>query len=163
MASKKLAQKLNDLMNGELSAHNTYLQMAAWASAQNLDGAKKFLLGHAAEERAHMMKFFDYLDDLGAPIAIKTVTAPVIKAKDVRELFVRVQKEEEGVSKAIFEVIDLAREERDFATDQFLQWFAREQHEEEKLAKQILDKIDLILKGDNTLYFIDLELGKFAG
>jgi len=162
MASAELSAKLNDLMNGELRAHNIYLQMAAWASGQNLDGVKGFLLGHAEEERGHMMKFFHYLDDLSAPISLGTVEAPKIAASNVKDLFLQLQKEEQAVSAAIFEVIGIAREERDYPTDQFLQWFAAEQHEEEKMAQAILDKIDLIGDGPNSLYLFDLEIAKMG-
>lgn len=162
MASPELSAKLNDLMNGELRAHNIYLQMAAWASGRNLDGVRGFLLGHAAEERGHMMKFFDYLDELSAPISLDTVDKPTVSANNVKELFLQLQAEEKAVSQNIFEVIGIARDERDYATDQFLQWFAAEQHEEEKLAQAILDKIDLIGEGPNSLYLFDLEIAKMG-
>lgn len=162
MVSDKLEKKLNDLLNGELEAHHIYLQAAAWASDHKFEGAKTFLLVHAAEELTHMLKFFAFLDDLGAPISLKALPKPVVDAKTIKELFVRVQEEERKVSKNIFEVIDLARAEHSYETDQFLQWFAAEQHEEEKLCRQILDKIELIGEGPNSQYFIDKELGGLA-
>lgn len=162
MASDKLASKLNELMNGELHAHNTYMGMAAWASNNNLEGVKAFLLGHAAEERGHMMRFFNYLSELGAPISFNAVAEPKIAANDVRGIFLRVQQDEQNVSRNIYAVIDLARAESDYATDQFLQWFAAEQHEEEQLARTILDTIDLIGEGPHALYMVDRELAKLA-
>ncbi|OYX02297.1 MAG: ferroxidase [Rhizobiales bacterium 32-66-8] len=162
MVSEKLQGKLNDLLNGELAAHHIYLQAAAWASGQNLEGTKTFLLKHAAEELTHMLKFFAFLDDLGAPIAIKALPKPEILANDIVGLFKLVQEEERKVSKNIFEVIDIARAEHSYEADQFLQWFAGEQHEEEKLCRQILDKIALIGDGPNSLYLVDREVGKLS-
>lgn len=162
MVSDKLKAKLNELLNGELEAHHIYLQCAAWASGNKFEGAKAFLLLHATEERAHMMKFFDFLDDCGATIDIKALPKPVVEAATIRELFLRVQQEEEKVSSRIYQAIDLARSEHSYETDQFLQWFAAEQHEEEKLCRQILDKIDLIGEGPNSNYFIDQELAGLA-
>lgn len=162
MVSDKLKAKLNELMNGELEAHHIYLQCAAWASSAKFEGAKAFLLVHATEERAHMMKFFDFLDDCGADIDFKALAKPLVDAKTIRELFLRVQDEERKVSGHIYEAIDLARAEHSYETDQFLQWFAAEQHEEEKLCRQILDKIDLIGDGPNSNYFIDQELAGLA-
>ncbi|TCT06637.1 ferritin [Aquabacter spiritensis] len=162
MVSEKLETKLNELLNGELEAHHIYLQAAAWASAMKFEGAKNFLLVHAAEELTHMLKFFTFLDDLGAPIALKALPKPVIDATTIKALFVRVQEEERKVSQHIFEAIDLARAEHSYETDQFLQWFAAEQHEEEKLCRQILDKIELIGEGPNSQYFVDKELGALA-
>jgi len=162
MASADLAKKLNDLLNGELAAHNTYLQMAAWACGRNLEGAKAFFLGHSAEERVHMLKFLDYLDDIGAPISINAQPSPDINETDIRAVLERFQAEEQAVSRNIFAVIDMARSEHDYATDQFLQWFAQEQHEEEKLARAVLDKHDLIGDGPNSAYLFDLELARLA-
>ncbi|QTL05860.1 ferritin [Aquabacter sp. L1I39] len=162
MVSEKLEAKLNDLLNGELEAHHIYLQAAAWASANNLEGAKDFLLKHAAEELTHMLKFFAFLDDLGAPISLKALPKPEIPANDLTGLVKRIQEEERKVSRNIFEVIELARAEHSYETDQFLQWFAAEQHEEEKLCRQILDKIALIGEGPNSLYLADRELARLA-
>lgn len=162
MVSETLEAKLNDLLNGELEAHHIYLQCAAWASANKFEGAKSFLLLHATEERGHMLKFFTFLDDLGAPISFKALEKPVIEAANVRELFLRVQDEERKVSSHIYEAIHLARAEHSYEADQFLQWFAAEQHEEEKLCRQILDLIDLIGEGPNSNYLIDKELAGLA-
>ncbi|MGU3494559.1 ferritin [Xanthobacteraceae bacterium A53D] len=162
MVSEKLGQKLNDLLNGELEAHHIYMATAAWASGHNLEGAKDFLLKHAAEELTHMLKFFNFIDELGLPISIKALPKPEIKANDVVALFTRVQEEERKVSRNIFAVIELAREEHSYETDQFLQWFAAEQHEEEKLCRAVLDKIALIGEGPSSLYLIDRELARLA-
>lgn len=162
MVSEKLEAKLNDLLNGELEAHHIYLQAAAWASGNNLEGTKDFLLKHAAEELTHMLKFFAFLDELGAPIALKALPKPEILANDLTGLVKRIQEEERKVSRNIFEVIELARAEHSYETDQFLQWFAAEQHEEEKLCRQILDKIALIGDGPNSLYLADRELAHLA-
>ncbi len=162
MVSDKLGQKLNDLLNGELEAHHIYLQAAAWASAHNLEGAKTFLLKHAAEELTHMLKFFGFLDDLGLPITLRALPKPEVYANDVHGLFTRIQEEERKVSQNIYEVIHFARSEHSYETDQFLQWFAAEQHEEEKLARTILDKIALIGDGPNSLYLVDRELTRLA-
>ncbi len=162
MVSEKLGQKLNELLNGELQAHHVYLAAAAWASGRNLEGAKTFLLKHAAEELTHMLKFFTFLDDLGLPITFKALPKPEVPANDVNGLFKLVQEEERKVSRHIHEAIDLARSEHSYETDQFLQWFAAEQHEEEKLARAILDKIALIGEGPNSLYLVDRELAHLA-
>ncbi|MCB4768626.1 hypothetical protein LGR54_08430 [Ancylobacter sp. Lp-2] len=70
MVSDKLKAKLNELLNGEMEAHHIYTQAAARSSANAFEGATKFLLGHAKEELSHMLKFFGFLDDLGAEISL---------------------------------------------------------------------------------------------
>ncbi|MBS7544723.1 ferritin [Ancylobacter oerskovii] len=162
MVSDKLKTKLNELLNGEMEAHHIYTQAAAWTSSHSFEGATKFFLAHAQEELGHMLKFFEFLDDLGAEITLHGHQRPLIKAEDIRELFVAVQDEERKVTRHIVEAIELARAENSFETDAFLQWFAREQHEEEKLCRKILDRIDLIGGGPNAKYFIDRELAELT-
>lgn len=162
MVSDKLEAKLNELLNGEMEAHHVYTQAAAWASANKFEGVTKFLLGHAKEEMGHMLKFFEFLDDLGAHITLHGHQRPVISAGNVRELFLRIQEEERKVTAHIVEAITLARAENSFETDSFLEWFSREQHEEEKLCRKILDRIDLIGDGPHAAYFVDKELGSLA-
>lgn len=162
MVSDRLKSKLNELLNGEMEANHIYTQAAAWASANKFEGATKFFLGHAKEELEHMLKFFDFLDDLGAEITIHGHQRPVITATDIKSLVERIQQEEFKVTRHIVEAIDLAREEHSFETDAFLQWFAKEQHEEEKLCRKILDRIELIGEGPNSNYYIDRELAGLA-
>jgi len=162
MASEKLKAKLNELLNGEMEAHHVYTQAAAWASQNKFEGVTAFLLGHAKEELSHMLKFFEFLDDLGAEISLHGHQRPVLNTDNVRALFVAIQGEEQKVTKHIYEAIEMARAEHSYETDEFLQWFAREQHEEEKLCRKILDRMDLIGEGPHTEYFIDKELGAMA-
>ncbi|GGC64685.1 ferritin [Chelatococcus reniformis] len=162
MVSDNLADALGDLLNGELEAHHAYLQAAGWAADRNLDGCKAFLLAHAAEELGHMHKIFAYMVDLGVPIRLKTLPAPVVRANDVVGLFTEIRDRERAVTQSIGAVVDLAARERHHGTFQFLQWFVAEQHEEDSLCKSLLDKIALIGDGPNALYLIDKEIGHMA-
>lgn len=162
VVSEKVKSRMNELLNGEMEAHHLYMQAAAWASAKQFEGATKFFIGHAKEELAHMLKFFEFLDDLGAQIALHGHQRPLIDADDIRTLFLLIQDEERKVTRNVGEAIDLARAEHSFETDAFLQWFAQEQHEEERLCRKILDRIDLIGAGPHANYYVDKELGDLA-
>ncbi|MBW1677569.1 MAG: hypothetical protein JRF30_10585 [Deltaproteobacteria bacterium] len=50
-------------------------------------------------------------------------------------------------------------EERDHATNSFLQWFVTEQVEEETSATEIFNKIKLIGDAPGGLFMLDRELG----
>jgi ferritin len=54
----------------------------------------------------------------------------------------------------------MAREEKDFATENMLQWFVNEQVEEEETAQKIIDALKLIGNNGIGIYLIDKELGK---
>ena len=60
----------------------------------------------------------------------------------------------------INDLVNLALEERDHATNIFLQWFVSEQVEEEATAGSLVDKLKLIGKDANGLFMLDTELGQ---
>ena len=107
---------LIDLMNGELRAHHAYLQAAAWAADQGMDGATKFLLHHAAEELEHMHRFFSYLRELGAKVVFHDLSSKHVNPTNVRNLFVNVAEQERLVTYAIHRATDAARQEGDHRT-----------------------------------------------
>ena len=60
----------------------------------------------------------------------------------------------------INELVNLAIEEKDHATNNFLQWFVSEQVEEEASANDVLQKLKLIDRGQGGLFLLDQELGQ---
>ena len=58
--------------------------------------------------------------------------------------------------------IEVAMNEKDYTTGNFLQWYINEQIEEEKTMSTILDKINLIGNEHGGLFHIDKELGLMA-
>ncbi len=57
-------------------------------------------------------------------------------------------------------LIYLAREEKDNASEIFLQWFVNEQVEEEKSADDIVQKLKLIADAPGGMYMLDSEMGR---
>lgn len=60
-----LQAALNTQMTKEASAAQYYLPLAAWASDQGYGGIANFLFRHAHEERNHMMKILEYIQERG--------------------------------------------------------------------------------------------------
>jgi ferritin len=78
----------------------------------------------------------------------------------VRPLFEHVLKHEQFVTASIREIMDLALEEKDYATQNLVQWYIDEQVEEEKNAADILQAIDLLGNTPQGLFMLNIELGK---
>jgi ferritin len=57
-------------------------------------------------------------------------------------------------------LVDIAVEEKDHATNNFLQYFVAEQVEEEESAGGVLQKVKLANKSSTGLLLVDSELGK---
>ncbi|PIZ56924.1 ferritin, partial [Candidatus Woesearchaeota archaeon CG_4_10_14_0_2_um_filter_57_5] len=70
---------------------------------------------------------------------------------------------EKKVTGMIHRLVALAREEKDLATESFLQWYVNEQVEEESTAQAIIEKIELVGDKGTALYLLDKELGARGG
>ncbi|PQJ10698.1 dolichol kinase [Flavipsychrobacter stenotrophus] len=161
--SKTLAKALNDQMTKEAHAAQIYLSYAAWADDQGYAGVANFLFRHAHEERNHMMKFLEYILERGAKVIVTAIPAPPSDPSSINNCFEKVFQHEVDNTNAVYNIVNLAHEERDWATFNFMQWFVKEQLEEETLAQTLMDKIK-IAGGENAksdaLYALDKDLEK---
>lgn len=162
MISKKLETAINDQIALEEQSSRIYMAMASWCEAMGLAGAAKFLYLHSDEERMHQLKFIHYLNDRGGHARLQSLPQPQADYTNLEELFEHVLKHEQHVSKKINELVDMCLEEKDHATNSFLQWFVTEQIEEESLVKNILDKIKLVRDSKAANFHIDVYLSKLA-
>ncbi|HQD12137.1 MAG TPA: ferritin [Chitinophagales bacterium] len=159
---KKVEKALNDHLELEASAVFSYLATAAWCEKEGFEGCAKFFRKQSDEEHVHFMKFFDYINEVGGHAIVPAVKQPKTDFKDVLETCESALKGEQKVTKSIYNIIKVAREEEDHATIDFLRFFVDEQREEEVQFNRIIDKIKLIGKGAQSLYYIDKEFEKIS-
>jgi ferritin len=76
----------------------------------------------------------------------------------VIDIFEKTQTHERLVTSLINDLVDIAVEERDHATQSFLQWFVDEQVEEEANVQEILDTLKLIDGQGNGIFMLDREM-----
>lgn len=88
------------------------------------------------------------------------IAQPPSEWKAPRHVFEEVLSHEQKVTALINGLANLAVDERDHATNNFLQWIVAEQVEEEASASSVLEKFKLIGKDKSGLFAIDLELTK---
>lgn len=162
MLSETMYKMLNDQINLEFYSSNLYLQMSSWFVSHGLDGCARFMREHAEEERGHMMRLFDYVNETGSYAVITELERPDSEFADTKDVFEATYKHEQFITSKINELAGTAFKENDFSTFNFLQWYVSEQHEEEQLFKSILDKIEIIGKDERALFFIDQEIAKLA-
>lgn len=160
MISKKMSDRINEQINREIYSAYLYLAMSARMSEAGFKGVGHWLMLQYHEEMFHAMKFLTYLQDQGATVQLKAIASPDFKETAVKELFQRVLEHEKGVTKSIHEIMALAIEERDYATQVLDQWYVDEQVEEEKNATEILQAIGLIGNAPHGVYMLNLELGE---
>ena len=160
MVSKKMADRINEQINKEMYSAYLYLAMSARMTEKGYKGIGNWLIVQFHEEMYHAMRFYNYLQDQGASVQLKAIAVPDFKETAVRELFQHVLEHEKGVTKSIQEIMAMAIEDKDYATQVLDQWYVNEQIEEEKNATDILQAIDLAGNTPQGLYLINVELGK---
>jgi ferritin len=155
-----MADRINDQINKEIYSAYLYMAMSARMTETGYKGIGNWLMVQFHEEMYHAIKFYNYLQDQGTSVQLKAISVPDFKETAVKELFQHVLEHEKGVTKSIHEIMALAIEEKDYATQVLDQWYVNEQIEEEKNATEILQAIDLGANTPQGLYLLNIELGK---
>lgn len=159
MISENMAKRLNEQMNVEFFAAYKYLAMSAYFEARNLKGFASWFAVQGQEERLHAMKLYRYLLDQDANIKLMAIKEPPQEFSSPLDAFKRALESEQFVSKCINDLVSFAKEEKDNATEIFLQWFINEQVEEEALMRDILAQVEMVNSSAEGLFLLDRELG----
>ena len=130
MPAQRFADQLNAQIGHELAAHNQYLAIAVHYDALTMPQMAAFFYGQALEERGHSLMMVQYLLDTDAEVTIPGVEAPTSSFADVVAPVELALAQEKRVTDQINGLLRTAREEGDFASEQFMQWFIKEQVEE---------------------------------
>lgn len=160
MLSEKLLKALNDQITHEFASANLYMSMAAYCAAEGFEGFSNFFIVQAEEERFHAMKFFTFVNELGARAVISGYPDPEHDFASVKDAFEKALAHEKFVTKRIHDLLDLAEAEKHRPTISFLQWFVDEQVEEEDSFNTIIDKLNILGNAGPGLYMLDKELGQ---
>jgi ferritin len=87
------------------------------------------------------MRFVKYILDAGGRVVIPDISAPQAKFTTAEEAVKLSLDQELKVTKQVNHLVALAKSEKDFTTDNFLQWFVKEQLEEVKSMTDLLNVI----------------------
>jgi ferritin len=130
MPAPRFVEQLNQQIGQELFAHNQYLSCAIHYDALTMPQMATFFYAQALEERSHALMMVRYLLDTDEAVAVPAIEAPVSSFSDVVAPVELALAQEKRVTDQINALLVTAREESDFASEQFLQWFIKEQVEE---------------------------------
>jgi ferritin len=162
MLKEKVEKGLNSQLNAELYSSYLYLSMSAFCKTLNLDGFANWLNVQAQEELVHAMKFYDFIIQRGGNVRLTRIEGPPTEWDSPRAVFENVYEHERKVTALIDDLVDLSLEQRDHATNIFLQWFVTEQVEEEENASGVLEKVKQVEGTRGGLFMLDRELGSRA-
>ena len=160
MLTEKVQNALNDQFNAELYSSYLYLSMHAYFKSINLDGFANWMYQQAKEELVHAMKFYNFINQRGGRARTAAVAEPPSEWASPLAVFEETLSHEQKVTGLINDLVEVANEARDHATQIFLQWFVTEQVEEEESAGGVLEQMKLMKGHVGGLFMIDRELEK---
>ena len=160
MISEKMQDAINDQINAELYSAYLYLSMQAYFDAENLPGFANWMGCQAQEEVVHAMKFFHYVKERGGRVVLKAIDGPQTQWDAPLAVLEATYAHEQVVTGRIHDLVKLAREEGDPASEIFLQWYVTEQVEEEASADEVIQKLKMLAGAPGGLFMVDRELAR---
>lgn len=158
MISPKMTDAINQQINAELYSSYLYMSMSAYFEDVQLPGCAHWMVVQAQEEMTHALRLYQHLIERGGRALMKAIDGPETQWDSPLACFQAVAEHEAKVTALINGLMALAREENDFASEGFLQWFVKEQVEEEASAADVVGKVKMAQDAQGGLYMLDKEL-----
>ena len=138
MPSERFVEALNAQIAREFAAAHQYVAIGVHYAGETFPQLAAFFYRQADEEREHAMRMVNYLLDRDARVGLTSVEAPKSEFADHVEPIRLALEQERQVTVRIGELYQIARDTRDYQSEQFLQWFLEEQVEEESSMNDLL-------------------------
>jgi len=163
MINGKIEKAINEQINAELYSSYLYLSMAAYFESINRNGFAHWMENQAQEEVKHAMKFYKYVYEKGGRVILKAIDSPQAEWNSLLHAFEDAYNHETKVTGLIHDLVNLARAEKDIATENFLMWYVEEQVEEEASVDEFVQKLKMVKDSPNGLFMLDREAGQREG
>ncbi|MDY0000072.1 MAG: ferritin [Polyangia bacterium] len=158
MLSGKMQEALNSQINAELGSAYIYMAMAAYFESMDVPGFANWMEVQSKEVLSHAQLLYRYVYERDGRVELSAIEGPPKEWKSLLDAFGEAYKHEQYISKRIHDLVDLARQEKDAATENFLQWFVKEQVEEEASAKAIIQQLKLVGDFGPGILMLDREM-----
>ena len=158
MLSEKLLNEINKQIKYELESAHYYVAMEAYFDSNDLPGFAHFFKVQAEEERFHAQKFYNFVYEMDKDVELTPLELVGKKFDSCVDVFKKALEHEKFVTSRIYELMEIAEEEREYATQSMLKWFIDEQVEEENTMKDMIVKVKRVENSPNGLYMLDKEL-----
>ena len=158
--SKKLEKLMNEQISHELHAAYLYLGISVAMGAKAFHGTETWMYAQWKEEIEHSMRFLNYLGERGAAVELLPVEGVSTQYGSPAEAFKAALEHEKKITQKIHDMYDLAVSEKDYESQQMLDWFIKEQIEEEEQTQYFVDRLALAGKDNTAILLIDKEAGE---
>lgn len=156
--SEKMNKALNEQINAEIYSAYLYMSMAAYCEGLQLPGFAHWFKLQAQEEMTHALRFFNHAHERGGQVTLKAIKAPETSWPSPLACLEAVLKHECLVTGLINKLVSLARQQQDYASENFLQWFVKEQVEEEASVREVIGKLKLVNETPGGLFMLDKDM-----
>ena len=160
MISKTMQDALNAQIHLEQYSAQLYLAMSAHCDSSSFKGFSHWLRVQASEETAHALKLIDFILSRNGKLELQAIAAPPRDFGGVIQVFEKTLDHEKGITGKINSLFELARAEKDHASEITLQWFVSEQVEEESNVGQIVDQLQAVGEKGGGIWYLDSKMGK---
>lgn len=147
--SKELEGAINQQIGNEFGASMQYLQIASYFETEDLLKFAQVFFAQADEERMHAVKFLDFLNEVGAHVSIPEIPKGRDDFKSAKDAVEAALTWEQEVTQQIYNLMDIAVKDKDYISQEFLNWYVMEQREEIAKMSTILGIVRKA--GDNLL------------
>lgn len=126
----KFFELLQAQVKNEFNAAQQYIALAVWFDHEDMPQLAKHFYRQAVEERNHAMAIVQYLMDTDHDVTIPGTGEVRNDFSDPVELLELALEQEKEVKRDIETLAKAARDDDDYTSEQFMQWFLGEQVEE---------------------------------
>ncbi|HWN43264.1 MAG TPA: ferritin [Thermoanaerobaculia bacterium] len=158
LANEKLIQAFNQQIGNEMGASMQYIAIASYFDSETLPQLARFFYKQSEEERTHAMKFVKFINDVGGKVQIPALPAPQSDFASAEEAVSKALSWEEEVTRQIYDLVEIAKEDRNYVGIRFLDWFVSEQLEEVTSMNDLLAVIRRA--GPDRLLFVEEYLSR---
>ena len=152
MSTSRFAEQLNNQIGNEFAAHHQYVAIAVHYDALTMPAMAAYFYQQAIEERGHAMMMVRFLVDTDREVTIPGTEPPESRFDDIVAPVALALAQEKRVTTQIHELTRIARDENDFAAEQFMQWFIKEQVEE---VAAINDLLTVVTRAKDDIQYIE--------
>ena len=159
MLEQKMEIALNKQVNAELWSSYLYLSMSCDMDNKGYEGMASWFALQAKEEFEHATRIMKFIGEMDGKVTLLPIEEVRQEWNTHKDAFEDTLMHEKIVTKNIHQLMDMAVELKDYATQNMLKWFIDEQVEEEGATRKILEKLNRIENSAVGLYALDKELG----
>lgn len=161
LASQSLIDAFNEQVGHEMGASMQYIAIASYFDSETLPELAGFFYRQSEEERTHAMRFVKFINDVSGKVRIPAIPEPKSDFASAEEAVSKALAWEEEVTRQVYDLVEVARADKNYIGIRFLDWFVQEQLEEVSSMSDLLAVVRRA--GPERLLFVEEYLVRRSG